>query len=130
MGKEGESGDEEDEDAESDDEGEDDDEEEGEEEGEADEEDVASESDGGDEEEKGDNEELVKHSTKPPRKHKARSSKKKELPFTFPCPATHDEFLEIIEDVDDADIPTVVKRIRTLYHPSLADDNKYKLQVI
>ena len=55
--------------------------------------------------------------------------KAKELPFTFPCPSTHDEFLEIVEDVADEDIPTVVQRIRALYHPSLGVDNKFKLQV-
>ncbi|KAI0700625.1 Nop14-like protein [Cytidiella melzeri] len=55
---------------------------------------------------------------------------RKELPYTFPCPGTHDEFLEIIEDVEDADLSTVVKRIRTLYHPSLAQDNKFKLQAL
>ncbi|KZV76010.1 Nop14-like protein [Peniophora sp. CONT] len=55
-------------------------------------------------------------------------TKAKELPFTFPCPSTHDEFLEIIEDVTDEDIPTVVQRIRALYHPSLGVDNKVKLQ--
>ncbi|TFK94236.1 Nop14-like protein [Polyporus arcularius HHB13444] len=52
----------------------------------------------------------------------------KELPYTFPCPETHDEFLEIIEDVDEKDVSTVLKRIRTLHHPSLAEDNKFKLQ--
>jgi nucleolar protein 14 len=53
----------------------------------------------------------------------------KELPFTYPCPATHEEFLEIIEDIERKDIPTVVLRIRALYHPSLGSDNKFKLQV-
>lgn len=52
-----------------------------------------------------------------------------ELPFTFPCPETHAEFLEIVEEVDNNDVPTVVKRIRALYHPSLAPENKFKLQV-
>ena len=61
-------------------------------------------------------------STKPP--------KSQSLPFTFPCPETHEQFLEIVEDVDDNDIPTVVKRIRALYHPSLAPENKFKLQVL
>ncbi|KAA1466565.1 Nop14-like protein [Dentipellis sp. KUC8613] len=63
---------------------------------------------------------------------KARKKKpaavKKELPFTFPCPETHDEFLDIVEDVEDDDVPVVVQRIRALYHPSLGEDNKYKLQ--
>ncbi|KAF8659134.1 hypothetical protein AX16_001904, partial [Volvariella volvacea WC 439] len=52
----------------------------------------------------------------------------KELPYTFPCPATHDEFLEIIEQVEDKDIPIVIKRIRALFHTSLAPENKFKLQ--
>jgi nucleolar protein 14 len=56
---------------------------------------------------------------------KAKSS---ELPYTFPCPSTHDEFLDIITDIRDEDVPTVVQRIRTLYHPSLAETNKNKLQ--
>ena len=53
----------------------------------------------------------------------------KELPFTFPCPSSHEEFLEILEGVDQADIGTVIERIRKLYHPSLGEKNKSKLQV-
>lgn len=52
-----------------------------------------------------------------------------ELPYTFPCPESHDDFLQIVEDIREEDVPTVVQRIRTLYHPSLAPDNKLKLQV-
>ncbi|KAG2158073.1 nucleolar protein 14 [Suillus bovinus] len=51
-----------------------------------------------------------------------------DLPFTFPCPESHEEFLEIIEEVDDTDVPIVVQRIRTLHHPSLSPENKAKLQ--
>lgn len=54
---------------------------------------------------------------------------REELPFTFPCPESHEEFLEIVADVPDTDVPTVVQRIRTLYHPSLVPENKLKLQV-
>ncbi|KAG6335951.1 hypothetical protein ID866_3140 [Astraeus odoratus] len=64
-------------------------------------------------------------------KHKVariRKSTSKELPYTFPAPESHEDFLEIVENVQDEDIPTVVHRIRTLYHPSLAPDNKFKLQ--
>ena len=60
---------------------------------------------------------------------KSKPPSTQELPFTFPCPSTHEEFLSIVDDVDEEDIPTVVKRIRTLYHTSLAPDNKFKLQV-
>ena len=77
--------------------------------------------------EEGENEDLV--AAKGPSKKKRKAAAKKELPFTFPCPEDHDEFLEIIEDIDEEDVPTVVRRIRTLHHPSLADDNKYRLQV-
>jgi nucleolar protein 14 len=52
-----------------------------------------------------------------------------ELPFTFPCPESHDQFLDIIEDVSEKDVPKVVQRIRTLYHPSLGPENKFKLEV-
>ncbi|KAK7062278.1 putative nucleolar complex protein 14 [Favolaschia claudopus] len=75
----------------------------------------------------GDHENLVK-TTKPSKsKSKARD---KELPFTFPCPASHEELLEILDDVDDKDVPTVIQRIRALYHTSLAPDNKVKLQTL
>ena len=62
-------------------------------------------------------------------KSKGKKGAKHELPFTFPCPGSHEEFLQIIEDLDDEDVPTVVQRIRTLYHTSLGAENKYKLQV-
>jgi len=57
-------------------------------------------------------------------------SKRKALPFTFPCPKNHDEFLEILtsNEVRSEEIPTVIKRIKTLHHPSLGEENKFKLQ--
>ncbi|TFK72011.1 Nop14-like protein [Pluteus cervinus] len=73
---------------------------------------------------------LAQSSKPKSRKGNANETKglKKELPYTFPCPATHDEFLEIVNDVDDKDVPIVVKRIRALFHTSLAPENKFKLQ--
>ncbi|KAF9266201.1 Nop14-like protein [Marasmius fiardii PR-910] len=62
------------------------------------------------------------------KKSKASKISQSELPFTFPCPSSHEEFLKITEDVQEHDVPTVVKRIRALYHASLAPDNKFKLQ--
>lgn len=56
------------------------------------------------------------------------SETKKELPFTFACPDSYEEFLDIIDGIEDKDVPTVVQRIRTLHHPSLAEGNKLKLQ--
>ena len=52
-----------------------------------------------------------------------------ELPYTFPCPTSHEEFLDVIEGVVDQDVPIVVERIRALYHPSLGADNPSRLQV-
>ncbi|GAA5966032.1 hypothetical protein JCM3765_006544 [Sporobolomyces pararoseus] len=54
-----------------------------------------------------------------------------ELPFTFPCPSTHGEFVRLLtsSNIKEEDTPLVVKRIRTLYHPGLAVGNKEKLQV-
>ncbi|EPS44656.1 hypothetical protein H072_1344 [Dactylellina haptotyla CBS 200.50] len=49
------------------------------------------------------------------------------LPFTFPCPQTHQEFLKIASKHKFEDLPTIVKRIRVLHHPSLGPDNKAKL---
>jgi nucleolar protein 14 len=51
-----------------------------------------------------------------------------DLPFTFPCPDSHDHWLEIIEDVPENQLDVVIQRIMTLYHPSLAVDNKIRLQ--
>lgn len=76
--------------------------------------------------EEGDDAELV-----PKRKGRIGGSNAgKELPYTFPCPESHEEFLDILEDTRDEDVPTVIHRIRTLHHPSLAEDNKLKLQVM
>ncbi|KAG1759400.1 nucleolar protein 14 [Suillus occidentalis] len=61
-------------------------------------------------------------------KLKPPGSSQHELPFTFPCPKSHEEFLEIIGQTDDTDVPIVVQRIRTLHHPSLSPENKVKLQ--
>lgn len=62
-------------------------------------------------------------------KGKAPQRKKGELPFTFPAPSSHEEFLEVIDGLDPSVVPTVIQRIRTIHHPSLAEDNKFKLQV-
>ncbi|EGG03798.1 uncharacterized protein MELLADRAFT_37772 [Melampsora larici-populina 98AG31] len=52
-----------------------------------------------------------------------------ELAYTYPCPTSHADFLSIISQqcVKSAELPTVVQRIRVLYHPSLGEDNKSKL---
>ncbi|TFK43882.1 nucleolar protein 14 [Crucibulum laeve] len=77
--------------------------------------------------EEGEHEDLIAPAKPAKGKSKAKS---KELPFTFPCPSSHEEFLEIVEDVEDKDVPIVVQRIRALYHTSLGPDNKFKLQTL
>lgn len=89
---------------------------------------MVSDEDDDDEDDDEEPEELIKSSEKQSSK-KQTSSAAEELPFTFPCPSSHDEFLDIVENFSDDDVPTVVKRIRALHHPSLAEDNKFKLQV-
>lgn len=49
------------------------------------------------------------------------------LPFTFPCPQSHAELLGVLQDIPLPKMVTVIQRIRALYHPKLASDNKHKL---
>ncbi|KAF4555881.1 Nop14-like protein [Elsinoe fawcettii] len=57
----------------------------------------------------------------------AGSTSGSSVAFTYPCPRTHEELLEIFNKVKIDDIPTVIQRIRALYHPSLSSENKAKL---
>jgi len=50
-----------------------------------------------------------------------------DLAYRFNCPQSHDELLEITKGVNILDLPTVVQRIRALYHPKLSGENKGKL---
>ncbi|WVF72153.1 hypothetical protein IAT40_006965 [Kwoniella sp. CBS 6097] len=61
-------------------------------------------------------------------KRVARGDAKKEIPYTFPCPSSIEEFEDLLEGLDDSALPIVVQRIRALHHPSLAAGNKEKLQ--
>ena len=49
------------------------------------------------------------------------------LAFTYKCPENHSDFLDITKAATFQDLPTVVQRIRALYHPKLASENKTKL---
>ncbi|KAH8844805.1 hypothetical protein MCOR27_008808 [Pyricularia oryzae] len=51
------------------------------------------------------------------------------VPFTFPCPQTHAELLEITKGVPVAKLTTVIQRIRALHHSKLAMGNKERLGV-
>ncbi|KAL5637163.1 hypothetical protein ACGC1H_000969 [Rhizoctonia solani] len=77
----------------------------------------------------GEIEDLVASRSRPSKtKSKGKGEPKSTLPFTFPFPSSHEELLEILEDVREEDVPTVIHRIRVQYHPSLAEGNKQKLQ--
>ena len=55
-------------------------------------------------------------------------SPERDMAFTYPCPQTREELLEITEKADINDLPVIVQRIRALYHPKLAAGNKAKLE--
>lgn len=50
-----------------------------------------------------------------------------KLAYTYPCPQTHEELLDVLKGVTVTDTPTVVQRIRALYHPQLSAENKEKM---
>lgn len=44
--------------------------------------------------------------------------------YTYPCPRSHTELLDVIKDVPVEELPVIVQRIRKLHHPSLSAANK------
>ncbi|EXJ88177.1 hypothetical protein A1O1_05106 [Capronia coronata CBS 617.96] len=56
-----------------------------------------------------------------------KSSTSKNLAYTFPCPQSHTEFLDVLKDTKLTDLPTIVQRIRALYHKGLAPGNQENL---
>ncbi|TYJ55430.1 hypothetical protein B9479_003933 [Cryptococcus floricola] len=55
-------------------------------------------------------------------------AKIEEIPYTFKCPQSIEEFEDILAPLKDDALPIVVQRIQSLHHPSLAEGNKEKLQ--
>ncbi|KAI9758807.1 MAG: translocation protein S66 [Chaenotheca gracillima] len=53
--------------------------------------------------------------------------KSRGLAYTYACPQTLEEFIQILEGLPSNEIPIVVQRIRALYHPKLHADNRSKL---
>ncbi|RMZ90987.1 hypothetical protein DV736_g1755, partial [Chaetothyriales sp. CBS 134916] len=49
------------------------------------------------------------------------------LAYTYPCPQSHAEFLELVKGKPTSDLSTIVQRIRALYHKGLAQENSAKL---
>ena len=50
------------------------------------------------------------------------------IAYTFKCPESHEEFLGITQTFPVEGLPTVIQRIRALYHPKLSEGNKEKLE--
>lgn len=50
-----------------------------------------------------------------------------DLAYTFECPQSHEELLQVLKKVVIADLPTAIIRIRTIYDPKLKSENKGKL---
>ncbi|ORX45832.1 Nop14-like protein [Hesseltinella vesiculosa] len=50
-----------------------------------------------------------------------------EIPFTFDCPESHDQFLGYLKGLSTEDVLVVIKRIRVLYHIKLHPENKKKM---
>ncbi|CAG8556427.1 17304_t:CDS:10 [Acaulospora colombiana] len=72
---------------------------------------------------------LLKKSSKSSREHGTiKVGGKKELAYIFPCPISLEELLEILDNVDDSEIPTVIHRIRVLHNIKLSPDNEEKLK--
>jgi nucleolar protein 14 len=51
----------------------------------------------------------------------------KGVPYTFPCPQSHLEWLRITQDLPTNALPTVIQRIRALHHAKLDSGNKQRL---
>ncbi|CAG8476649.1 6796_t:CDS:10 [Acaulospora morrowiae] len=69
-----------------------------------------------------------KKTSKLPRKLGTTKVEGKELAYVFPCPESLGELLEILKDIDDENIPTVMHRIRVLHNVKLSADNQEKLE--
>lgn len=59
----------------------------------------------------------------------AESSSSKELAYTYPCPSTFEEMLDILKDVPASSIPIVIERIEILHSTKLLMENREKLEV-
>ena len=49
------------------------------------------------------------------------------IPYTFTCPESHEQLLEILGSLPVTKLPVAVQRIRALYHPKLDAKNKERL---
>ncbi|PNH47750.1 hypothetical protein VD0004_g608 [Verticillium dahliae] len=51
-----------------------------------------------------------------------------DLPYTFPCPETVSDFVVLAKKYPIDKLPTIVQRIRAVYHPKLDSRHKEKLE--
>ncbi|KAI4260431.1 MAG: hypothetical protein LQ352_000293 [Teloschistes flavicans] len=59
----------------------------------------------------------------------ATNTRSKELAYIYKCPQSLEEMIELTQDVPVIEQPTIIQRIRALYHPKLQAGNKEKLEV-
>jgi nucleolar protein 14 len=69
-------------------------------------------------------------STKRLRIQEPSSAPSKELAYTFPCPSTMEEMLDILKDVTTDAIPIVIERIEILHSTKLLAENRQKLETL
>ena len=50
-----------------------------------------------------------------------------DIAYTYACPQNHDDWLHITKNIPADSLPTIIQRIRALYHPKLNSENKVKL---
>ncbi|KAL6715868.1 nucleolar complex protein 14 [Lecanora helva] len=49
------------------------------------------------------------------------------IAYTYACPQSHEELLNVTKAILIQDLPVAIQRIRALYHPKLAAENKVRL---
>ena len=59
--------------------------------------------------------------------HKSQSTSTQDLAYTFPCPTTHEDLLQLTKNIPLVNLSTVIQRIRVLHQPHLATENKTAL---
>ncbi|KAL4802888.1 nucleolar protein 14 [Aspergillus unguis] len=92
-----------------------------------DEDDMGDSADESEVEEEEEEDELINGITMPGEKASAIEVADDGLAYTYPCPSSHEDFLQTVKDVAYEDLPTVIQRIRALHHPRLHSENKAKL---
>ncbi|KAJ8316913.1 hypothetical protein KUTeg_004817 [Tegillarca granosa] len=64
------------------------------------------------------------------KKQELMEAAKKELPYTFKVPDNYEELLDILHGHSDENQLIIIERMRKCHHPSLAEGNKEKLELL